>query len=64
MPTHVVLLRGVNNLGSKKVTMAELREVVTSLGHADVMTYIQSGNVLFTPRRGDGGPHGRSGTGR
>ena len=62
MPTHVVLLRGVNNLGSKKVTMAELREVVTSLGHADVMTYIQSGNVLFTPRLG--GPHGRSGTGR
>ncbi len=45
-----MLLRGVNNLGSKKVTMAELREVVTSLGHADVMTYIQSGNVLFTPR--------------
>ncbi len=29
--------------------MAELREVVTSLGHTDVMTYIQSGNVLFTP---------------
>ena len=50
MPTHVALLRGVNNLGGKKVTMAELREVVTSLGHADVMTYIQSGNVLFTPR--------------
>ncbi|HXW43524.1 MAG TPA: DUF1697 domain-containing protein [Streptosporangiaceae bacterium] len=50
MPTHVVLLRGVNNMGSKKVTMAELRELVTSLGHADVTTYIQSGNVLFTPR--------------
>ena len=30
--------------------MAELREVVTSLGHTDVMTYIQSGNVLLTPR--------------
>ncbi len=29
--------------------MAELREVVTSLGHTDVMTYSQSGNVLFTP---------------
>jgi uncharacterized protein (DUF1697 family) len=43
------LLRGVNNLGGRKVAMAELREVVTSLGHADVMTYIQSGNVLFTP---------------
>jgi len=44
------LLRGINNLGSKKVTMAELQEVVILLGHADVMTYIQSGNVLFTPR--------------
>jgi len=44
------LLRGINNLGSRKIAMAKLREVVTSLGHTDVMTYIQSGNVLFTPR--------------
>jgi uncharacterized protein (DUF1697 family) len=51
MPTHVVLLRGVNNLGGRRVAMAELRAVVASLGHADVMTYIQSGNVLFTPDR-------------
>jgi uncharacterized protein (DUF1697 family) len=28
--------------------MAELREVVTSLGHTGVTTYIQSGNVLFS----------------
>ena len=55
MRTHVALLRGVNNLGGKKVTMAELREVVSSLGHVDVVTYIQSGNVLFTPRPADGG---------
>ena len=59
MPTHVALLRGVNNLGGKKVAMAELREVVTSLGHADVTTYIQSGNVLFTPPLA----HGRTGGG-
>src|SRR5215469_15284418 len=32
VPTHVALLRGVNNLGGKKVAMAGLREVVTSLG--------------------------------
>jgi uncharacterized protein (DUF1697 family) len=51
MPTHVALLRGVNNLGGKKVAMADLRGILTSLGHTDVMTYIQSGNVLFTPRR-------------
>ena len=55
VPTHVALLRGVNNLGGNKVAMAALREVVTSLGHADVMTYIQSGNVLFTPPAGGGG---------
>jgi uncharacterized protein (DUF1697 family) len=62
VPTHVALLRGVNNLGGKKVAMAELRGVVTSLGHTDVMTYIQSGNVLFTPRRTDSGTAGRGDT--
>jgi uncharacterized protein (DUF1697 family) len=56
VPTHVALLRGVNNLGGKQVAMARLREVVASLGHADVMTYIQSGNVLFTPGRANGTP--------
>ena len=57
MPTHVALLRGASNLGSSKITMAELRQAVSSLGHADVMTYIQSGSVLFTPRpAGDGAP--------
>jgi uncharacterized protein (DUF1697 family) len=56
------LLRGVNNLGGKKVAMAELRQVVTSLGHVDVMTYIQSGNVLFTPRLTDGRAAGRADT--
>ncbi len=57
-----MLLRGVNNLGGKKVAMAELQEVVTSLGHTDVMTYIQSGNVLFTARLTDGGTAGRTDT--
>jgi hypothetical protein len=64
MPTHVVLLRGVNNLGGKQVAMAELREVVASLGHADVMTYIQSGNVLFTARPAGARTAGRTGTGQ
>jgi uncharacterized protein (DUF1697 family) len=51
--TYVALLRGVNNLGGKRVAMADLAEVVRSLGHDDVRTYIQSGNVLFTPRLTD-----------
>jgi uncharacterized protein (DUF1697 family) len=62
MHTHVALLRGVNNLGSRTVTMAELREVVSSLGHADVTTYIQSGNVLFTPQLEDGNVPGGADT--
>ncbi len=48
MATHVALLRGINVGGRNKVPMADLREVVTSLGHAGVTTYIQSGNVLFS----------------
>jgi uncharacterized protein (DUF1697 family) len=55
MPTHVALLRGINVGGRNKVAMADLREVVASLGHADVATYVQSGNVVFTadaPRAG------------
>jgi uncharacterized protein (DUF1697 family) len=46
--THVALLRGINVLGRNKVSMAELRDVVASLGYGDVTTYIQSGNVLFS----------------
>src|SRR5512135_1287111 len=48
MASHVALLRGINVGGRNKVPMAELREVVASLGHVGVATYIQSGNVLFS----------------
>jgi uncharacterized protein (DUF1697 family) len=53
MRTHVALLRGINVLGRNKVSMAALRRVVASLGHDDVATYIQSGNVLFTAAEAD-----------
>src|ERR1700677_451138 len=48
MATHVALLRGINVGGRNKVPMAELRTMVSGLGFADVSTYIQSGNVLFS----------------
>lgn len=47
MRTHVALLRGINVGGRNKVAMADLRAVVSSLGHREVTTYIQSGNALF-----------------
>ena len=53
MPTHVALLRGINVGGHNKVPMAELRQVVASLGHTDVTTYIQSGNVVFSAAETD-----------
>jgi len=33
--------------------MADLRQLLTSLGHAEVATYIQSGNAVFTPSQLD-----------
>ena len=53
MSSHVALLRGINVGGRNKVPMADLREVVTSLGHTGVSTYIQSGNVLFSTAEDD-----------
>ena len=52
MATHVALLRGINLGGKNKVAMTDLRALVTGLGHTDVSTYIQSGNVLFTALAG------------
>ena len=53
MATHVALLRGINVGGRNRVAMAALREVVEGLGHTEVATYIQSGNVVFTSGESD-----------
>jgi uncharacterized protein (DUF1697 family) len=53
MPTHIALLRGINVGGGGKVPMSELRQVVTGLGHHEVATYIQTGNIIFTPSHDD-----------
>jgi uncharacterized protein (DUF1697 family) len=43
------LLRGVNIGPNKRIAMPDLRAIVESEGHRDVETYLQSGNVVFTP---------------
>lgn len=45
---YAAFLRGINVGGNKKVPMADLRSVVEGLGHSDVATLLQSGNVTFT----------------
>lgn len=44
----IVLLRGINVGGNKKVPMAELKTLATELGLGSVETYIQSGNLVCT----------------
>ncbi len=48
MPRYVALLRSVNIGGYGRMAMNDLRETFGSLGYDDIVTYIQSGNVLFT----------------
>jgi uncharacterized protein (DUF1697 family) len=50
---YVALIRGINVGGNKKLSMADLRDSMSGLGHTDVATYIQSGNVVFTSSQDD-----------
>ena len=44
---YVALLRGINVGGKTKIAMAALRDTCASVGCEDVVTYIQSGNVVL-----------------
>ncbi len=47
---YVALLRGVNNVGTRRVAMADLRALFEGLGFGDVRTLLNSGNVVFSTR--------------
>jgi uncharacterized protein (DUF1697 family) len=51
--TYVALLRGINVGRAKRISMADLRALVGSLGHGEITTYLQSGNALFSTARTD-----------
>ena len=44
---YILLLRGVNVGGKNKVSMNDLTASLEGLGYQDVVTYINSGNVIF-----------------
>jgi uncharacterized protein (DUF1697 family) len=46
--THIALLRGINLARRRRVSMADLHELVTGLGYENVRTHLQSGNVVLT----------------
>ena len=47
MTMFISLFRGINVGGNHKIRMDELKAIHESLGLRDVVTYIQSGNVVF-----------------
>ncbi len=55
MARQIVLLRGINLRATRRIGMADLRELLESEGYEDVRTHLQSGNVLLSstvsPRR-------------
>ena len=44
---YILLLRGVNVGGKNKVSMKDLKAKLEDLGYQNVVTYINSGNVIF-----------------
>ena len=44
---YIALLRGINISGKNKVAMSELKKEFTNLGFKEVITYLNSGNVVF-----------------
>jgi len=50
MANRIALLRGINLGSTNRVSMPELRALIEELGHTDVQTLVQSGNVVFTSR--------------
>lgn len=47
MKKYIALLRGINVGGQKKIKMQELRVQLAASGLEHVITYIQSGNLVF-----------------
>ena len=53
MTACVALIRGINVGRARRIAMAELRELCTDEGWADVRTLLNSGNVVFRVARPD-----------
>jgi len=47
MNKYISLLRGINVGGKRKILMKDLKVLYEDLGFSNIITYIQSGNVIF-----------------
>lgn len=48
MEKYIALLRGINISGKNKISMPTLKSAFEELGFSEVVTYINSGNVVFS----------------
>lgn len=53
MEKYTAFMRGVNVGGKNKVSMPELKELLEQNGFDDVVTYINSGNIIFSSDNAD-----------
>lgn len=54
MQKYIALLRGINVGGKNKISMPELKKTFEGIGFQDVMTYSNSGNIIFSSTIDDG----------
>lgn len=50
---YLALLRGINVGGNNIIKMVDLKSSFESMGFTDIVTYIQSGNVIFNSESSD-----------
>lgn len=48
MGRYIALLRGINVGGKNKISMPALKSAFEQAGFSDVLTYINSGNIIFS----------------
>lgn len=53
MDQYIAFLRGINVGGKNKISMSELKELFEQNGFRNVVTYINSGNIIFSTDNND-----------
>lgn len=53
MKRYIALLRGINISGKNKISMSELKQCFIEHGFTDVVTHLNSGNVVFSIQEKD-----------
>jgi uncharacterized protein (DUF1697 family) len=51
MSECIALIRGINVGRNKRIAMADLRDLMIELGHTNVRTLLNSGNIVFHHKR-------------